>query len=68
MALNDSQIKALKPTEKRYLKSDGGGLSLDVLPSGVMTWFYRYRLQWETGEGNSGQISRLVAQGRAQAT
>ena len=28
----------------RYLVSDGRGLSLDVLPSGKMSWLYRYRL------------------------
>ncbi|MES2219417.1 MAG: integrase arm-type DNA-binding domain-containing protein [Acidobacteriota bacterium] len=43
MALTDMQIKALKPTASRYLVSDGRGLSLDILPSAVMTWTYRYR-------------------------
>jgi integrase len=44
MALTDSQIKALKPKASRYLITDGRGLSLDVLPSGKMSWLYRYRL------------------------
>jgi len=44
MALTDAQIKALKPQASRYLVSDGRGLSLDVLPSGKMSWLYRYRL------------------------
>jgi len=44
MALNDSRIKALKTKPTRYLVTDGAGLSLDIMPSGVMTWFYRYRL------------------------
>jgi len=44
MALTDAQIKALKPKPSRYLVSDGRGLSLDVLPSGKMSWLYRYRL------------------------
>src|ERR1035438_167656 len=43
MALTDAQIKALKPKASRYLVSDGRGLSLDVLPSGKMSWLYRYR-------------------------
>lgn len=43
MQLTDARIKALKPRLKRYLVSDGEGLSLDVLPSGRMSWFYRYR-------------------------
>ena len=44
MALTDTQIKALKPRASRYLVSDGRGLSMDVLPSGKMSWFFRYRL------------------------
>ncbi|HEY6766121.1 MAG TPA: integrase arm-type DNA-binding domain-containing protein [Candidatus Sulfotelmatobacter sp.] len=44
MALTDAHIKVLKPKASRYLVSDGRGLSLDVLPSGKMSWLYRYRL------------------------
>src|ERR1035437_7682541 len=44
MAFTDAQIKALKPKASRYLVSDGRGLSLDVLPSGKMSWLFRYRL------------------------
>lgn len=44
MALTDAQIKALKPKASRYLVSDGRGLSMDVLPSGKMSWLFRYRL------------------------
>jgi integrase len=43
MELTDARIKALKPQSKRYLVSDGEGLSLDVLPSGIMSWLFRYR-------------------------
>jgi integrase len=43
MPLTDAKIKALKPRPARYLVSDGKGLSLDVLPSGVMSWLFRYR-------------------------
>ena len=43
MPLTDAKIEALKPQPKRYLVSDGNGLSLDVLPSGVMAWLFRYR-------------------------
>src|SRR6266542_734481 len=43
MALTDAQIKALKPKASRYRVSDGWGLSLDVLPSGKMSWLYCYR-------------------------
>ena len=42
MALTDTGIKALKPRAGRYMVSDGRGLSLDILPSGKMSWLYRY--------------------------
>jgi integrase len=43
MPLTDAQIKALQPRLARYLITDGRGLSLDVLPSGLKSWMYRYR-------------------------
>ena len=43
MSLTDAQVKALQPRATRYLITDGRGLSLDVLPSGVKSWMYRYR-------------------------
>ncbi|QNI31592.1 DUF4102 domain-containing protein [Alloacidobacterium dinghuense] len=44
MPLTDAKIKALKPRVSRYLVTDGRGLSLDILPSGKMSWLYRYRV------------------------
>jgi Arm DNA-binding domain len=44
VALTDARIRALKPRPARYLVSDGRGLSLDVLPTGKLSWLYRYRL------------------------
>lgn len=42
--LNDLQIKALKATGKRYEATFGGGLYLDITPTGSKIWRYRYRL------------------------
>lgn len=42
MPITDAKIKGLKPNAKRYMVTDGNGLSLDVLPSGKMSWLYRY--------------------------
>ncbi len=53
MALTDAGIKALKPRAGRYMVSDGRGLSLDILPSGKMSWLYRYCLDGKYGEGDS---------------
>lgn len=44
MALNHTQLRALKPKEKPYKVTDRDGLYLDVLPSGVMTWRFQYYL------------------------
>lgn len=38
MSLSDSQVKSLKPAEKRYSKSDGDGLFIDVMPTGKKSW------------------------------
>ena len=43
-ALTDTAIKALKPTDKRYLVTDTGGLVLEVMTSGSKVWRYRYTL------------------------
>ena len=43
MPLTDVQIRVFKPRKTRYLKTDGRGLSLDILPSGIRSWIYRYR-------------------------
>jgi hypothetical protein len=40
MGMTDAQIKSLQPRGARYLVSDGPGLSLDVLPSGVKSSMY----------------------------
>jgi integrase len=41
--LRDSAIKALKPLDKTYRKSDGGNLYIFVTPTGSKRWEYRYR-------------------------
>jgi len=44
MALSDTKLRNLKPKEKAFSESDGGGLSIEVLPSGKKRWGLRYRL------------------------
>jgi integrase len=45
MALTDTGIRALKPRSTRYVVTDGRGLCLEVLPTGKLSWLYRYRLK-----------------------
>jgi integrase len=43
LALTDAQIKGLKPKAVRYLVTDGRVLAIEALPSGRLSWLYRYR-------------------------
>lgn len=45
MALTDSAIKALKPSQKLRRISDGGGLYIEVAPTGVKTFRLAYRFK-----------------------
>ncbi|MCG7363670.1 integrase arm-type DNA-binding domain-containing protein [Roseomonas sp. ACRSG] len=40
--LTDRQIRAAAPREKLYRLGDGGGLHLQVMPTGSKLWIYRY--------------------------
>lgn len=42
MPLTDTKIRTAKPQEKPYQLQDGNGLYLDVRPSGVKIWRYRF--------------------------
>jgi hypothetical protein len=37
-------IDNAKPRDKAYALTDGGGLLLEVLPSGTKTWRFKYHL------------------------
>lgn len=43
MALTDLAIKTAKPRDKSYKLSDGGGLYIEISPSGGKWWRYKYR-------------------------
>lgn len=45
MALTDVTVKALKPLDCRYMRCDGSGLYVEVLPSGEKSWILRYRFR-----------------------
>ena len=44
MALTDTRIRSLRPSERPYRLTDGGSLYLEVRPTGARLWRYRYRL------------------------
>lgn len=43
MKLSDTSIRKTKPREKAYKLFDGGGLYLEVAPTGGKLWRYQYR-------------------------
>lgn len=43
MALTDTKVKSVKPTEKTQKLFDGGGLYLEVTPKGGKRWRLKYR-------------------------
>ncbi len=44
MKLSDIKCKSLKPREKPYKVSDGGGLYLEITPAGSKCWRMKYRI------------------------
>ena len=44
MPLTDAKIRNTKPSEKPIKLTDGGGLYLEVRPTGAKLWRYRYRI------------------------
>ncbi len=44
MPLTDAKIRAAKPSSKPIKMADGGGLYLEVRPTGAKLWRYRYRI------------------------
>lgn len=57
MPLTDSQIRNTKPGEKPVKLTDGGGLYLEVRPTGAKLWRYRYRI---AGKENVFAIGEYV--------
>ncbi len=43
MALSDTKLRTLKPADKVFSESDGGGLYIEVLPTGKKRWGLKYR-------------------------
>ena len=44
MALSEVKLRSLKARDKAYQESDGGGMFVEVSPSGGKVWRLRYRL------------------------
>ena len=70
MPLTDLKIKSLKPAEKPYKAADGGGLYIQVTPTGSKLWRMRYRFDgkqqllsfgaYPDVRGGSGNLNSMV--------
>lgn len=51
----DTMIKNLKKKEKKYLRGEGNGFNIRVMPSGAKTWLYVYDFDGKRREMKLGQ-------------
>jgi integrase len=54
MALTDTKLRSLKPRDKTYKVTDGGGLYVAVTPAGKITWKIAYRFAGKQKELTGG--------------
>ena len=59
MPLTEVRIRHLKSRDGRYAVSDGRGLALEVMPTGVASWRYRYQFKGMTEKVSLGQYPLL---------
>ncbi|MBV5340142.1 MAG: integrase arm-type DNA-binding domain-containing protein [Deltaproteobacteria bacterium] len=63
----DTFIKKLKPSDKKYVRGEGNGFTVRVMPSGVKTWLYVYSFDDKRHEMNLGSypdVTLETARGR----
>ncbi len=58
-SLSVAKIRGLEPQAKRFEVSDGRGLALEVSPSGLMAWRWRYMLRGRPSKINLGRFPHL---------
>ena len=67
MPLTDAKIRTSKPAPKPVKMSDGGGLHLEVRPSGAKLWRYRYRIADKENVFAIGEYPEIsLAEARAE--
>lgn len=70
MTFTDTFIRKLKPAEKKYVRGEGNGFTIRVMPSGVKTWLYVYAFDGKRREMNLGgypDVTLETARGRFDA-
>ena len=56
----DTMIRKLKPDGKKYIRSEGNGFTVRVMPSGVKTWLYVYAFGEKRRELNLGSYPEVT--------
>ncbi|NVN91495.1 MAG: integrase arm-type DNA-binding domain-containing protein [Desulfuromonadales bacterium] len=67
IVFTDIMIRKLKPEEKKYIRGEGNGFTIRVMPSGVKTWLYAYAFDGKRRELNLGsypEVSLETARGK----
>lgn len=67
MSLSDAKIRNAKPTAKSSKLADGGGLHLEVRPTGAKLWRFRYRIAGKENVFAIGEYPNIsLAEARAE--
>lgn len=64
--LKPATIDNAKPREKAYALTDGGGLQLEVLPSGSKTWRFKYHLNGKREKVTIGACPAFTCRRRSE--
>ena len=59
--LTDKALRTLKPRATLYRRADGGGLCIEVAPSGSKLWRYRYRFMGKASMLSLGSYPDVAA-------
>ncbi|AAZ98776.1 putative phage integrase [Thiobacillus denitrificans ATCC 25259] len=65
MALSDSKLRTLKPADRVFSESDGGGLYIEIMPTGKRRWGLKYRIP--TGKQETIRLGDYPAYSLADA-
>lgn len=65
MALTDTRLRTLKPADRVISESDGGGLYIEIMPTGKKRWGLKYRTS--TGKQETIRLGDYPAYSLAEA-
>ena len=63
----DTMVKKLKPADKKYVRGEGNGFTIRVMPSGVKSWLYAYAIDGKRREmplGSYPDVTLETARGK----